>query len=63
MSKTSASPAETLDLDQLKTLLQEAYPAATEKLLSAAIKASLVELNGSVEPQRLIRCVCERITA
>ncbi len=64
MPKTLVSPAEAnLDLAQLKLQLLEAYPTVTEKTLSDAINASLVELDGDAERGRLIRCVCERLTA
>ncbi len=59
----TAEPASTLDLEDLKHRLQDAYPSATERLLDEAISASLIELNGDTEPGKLIRCVCERITA
>ena len=60
------NPTQPLSPEDLKGLadqLQEAFPAATEKLLTQAIEACRLESEDPDDRQKLIRCVVERITA
>lgn len=51
------------ELELLVEQLREAYPTASDKMLIQAITASREEIWGLDDRERLIRCVCERITA
>lgn len=63
--KPSKGPliASTPELELLVEQLREAYPSASDKMLIQAIVASWEEIGGLDDRERLIRCVCERITA
>lgn len=50
-------------LDEIKDRIMAAYPTASDQMISSAIVACQKELDGSTDSGRLIRCVCERITA
>ena len=50
-------------LDEIKERILAAYPTASDQMVSSAIVACQKELDGSTDAGRLIRCVCERITA
>ena len=51
------------EFDEMLGQLKEAYPSATDKLLSQAIAESRKELGESNNREQLLRCVRERITA
>jgi|GEM_PF-3341671 len=51
------------ELELLVEQLREAYPSASDKMLIQAIAASREEIGDFNDRERLIRCVCERITA
>ncbi len=56
------SAAGNLDLPQIHEKLKAAYPSASDRMLRDALAACQAEL-GEADSGRLIRCVCERITA
>ena len=56
-------PLSTRDLQGLTVQLQEAFPSASERLLTQAIEACRRESDDPDDRQKLIRCVVERITA
>lgn len=59
----SSPPAAAGELELLVEQLREAYPTASDKMLIQAIAASKEEIGDLDDRERLIRCVCERITA
>jgi hypothetical protein len=59
----STATVEPIDQEQLLEQLKSAYPTATERLLVSALEECRKESKSPNDPEKLIRCVIERITS